>query len=129
MSHKSRRGTAVTEMAVLLPLMVILVYGSIELANVVFLKQSITIAAYEGGRVASRAGATEAQATARVAEIMNVRDIPEFQLAFNPPVTTTTQRGTTIEITVTAPNNTFNLWPLKYAEKRDFSYTFRIVRL
>lgn len=44
---QSRCGTAATEMAIAMPLLITLVFGSIEIANAVFLRQSLNMAAYE----------------------------------------------------------------------------------
>jgi len=130
-SHRlnHRRGLAVTETAILLPLIVLLLFGSIELANAIFLRQSLTIAAYEGGRAVSRAGATEAQGQARVAEIMQIRNVPEFEALFTPEVAPSTPRGTMLEITVTAPASATSITPLRYLFGADLSYTYRVVRL
>jgi len=130
-SHSSvhRRGLAVVEVAMLLPLLVLLIFGAIELANAVFLKQSLTVAAYEGGRAISRAGATEAQAEARVEEILEVRRVSEYQLSFSPEVTASTPRGTTLQITVSAPASAFSTGPLKYLNDAQISFTYRTVRL
>lgn len=124
-----RDGLAVAETAILLPLITLLVFGSIELANGIFLKQSITIAAYEGGRAISRAGATEAHGEARVAEILSMRNVSEYQVSFSPEVTMDTPRGTTLEISVTAPASTLSVGPLRHLAGEDISFTYRVVRL
>ncbi len=48
--RRRRFGTATLETAVSLPLLVILVFGVIEMANAVFLKQSMNLAAYEAAQ-------------------------------------------------------------------------------
>ena len=47
-----------------LPIIVLLVIGTIEACSMVFLKQSLAIAAYEGARTAIIPGATKAQVEA-----------------------------------------------------------------
>lgn len=49
-----RRATAVVELAVCLPALVLLVIGTLECTSMIFLRQSLSIAAYEGVRVAIR---------------------------------------------------------------------------
>lgn len=52
-------------MAVILPLLVTLVFGAIEMSNAVFLRQSLNIAAYEAAKVITRPGNNEALARTR----------------------------------------------------------------
>ena len=52
-SAKRRGGTAAVEAAVSLPLLIVLVFGAIEVASGVFLSQTLAIAAYEGAREAA----------------------------------------------------------------------------
>ena len=51
-----RRGVAATEFAVCLPIVLVIVFGSIESCTMIFLKQSLAVAAYEGARVAIEQG-------------------------------------------------------------------------
>jgi Flp pilus assembly protein TadG len=53
-----RRGVAAAEFAVCLPVLVLVVFASIEACSMIFLKESLTVAAYEGSRVALQSAAT-----------------------------------------------------------------------
>lgn len=55
----------------MLPLIIVLLFTSIELANGIFLKQAVTIAAYEGARSATRPGGSNATAESRIAEVLS----------------------------------------------------------
>ncbi|MEM9412792.1 MAG: TadE family protein [Planctomycetota bacterium] len=46
-----RRGGAVVEMAVILPVLAIITFGIMECMNTIHTQQSLTICAYEGARV------------------------------------------------------------------------------
>ena len=87
-----RRGTAATEMAVVLPLLVTLVFGSMEMANAVFLRQSLNMAAYEAAKVVTRPGNNQALATTRAGEILTLRKVTGYTLTFTPTVNTATAR-------------------------------------
>ena len=87
---RTRCGTAAVEMAVTLPLLVTLVFGAMEMANAVFLRQSLNIAAYEAAKVITRPGNNEALARTRCQEILTVRKVSAFTLSFSPTVTTAT---------------------------------------
>lgn|GEM_PF-2733391 len=53
---RHRSGLAATEFAVCLPILLAIVIGTIEACSMVYLKQSLSVAAYEGARAALRAG-------------------------------------------------------------------------
>lgn len=70
-----RRGTAAAECALCLPLIVMITFATIDISSALFLKESLTIAAYEGARVGVLRGGTNQSATARVMEILDDRGI------------------------------------------------------
>jgi Flp pilus assembly protein TadG len=88
------------ETALLLPLLVLLAFGSIELSNMIFLKQSLSIAAYEGARAATKPGATAEQADTRIREVLTSRSVTAYS------VTYTTEKGASLDVTPTTPRGT-----------------------
>lgn len=107
-----RRGTAAVETAVTLPLLILLVFGSMELANGIFLNQALSLAAYEGAREACRPGGTSVTASARVSEVLSARGIEEYELVIEPDVTEETPRATQVTATLTAPSRTFTTFTI-----------------
>ncbi len=73
--HHNRGGLAVTEFALLLPVVLVLFGGTIELCTAIFLKESLTIAAFEGARKAVTRKATNGDATARIQTILAERGV------------------------------------------------------
>ncbi|QDS87552.1 TadE-like protein [Rosistilla ulvae] len=71
----NRTGAAVVEMAICLPVLITLTVATIDVCSAMFLKESLSIAAYEGARVGIARGGTNAEATARVKEILDERGI------------------------------------------------------
>lgn len=63
-SQKQRKGVAAAELAFVLPVMFILVFGSIELCQRIYTRQSAVIAGYEACRVATRKTSNTADVTA-----------------------------------------------------------------
>ncbi|MBL8818348.1 MAG: pilus assembly protein [Planctomyces sp.] len=124
-----RSGTAAVETAVTLPLLLILVFGSIELGNAVFLKQSLNIAAYEAAKVVTAPGQTETQARARCAELLAVRKVPSYTLTFSPVVTASTARGTEITVTVSASSSNISYGPVRFMYGKTCQAVVRMVRL
>ena len=73
-------GTVIVEMAVCLPLMLLLVFGCLELNSSLFLSQTLTSAAHEGALVGLRQNATEADVIERVETIMTARNVTQYTL-------------------------------------------------
>ncbi|MBX3421215.1 MAG: pilus assembly protein [Pirellulaceae bacterium] len=124
-----RRGAATIETAVTLPVLVLLVFGSIEIANGVFLKQTLTVAAYEGARVATRPGATRAQARQRVQEILAARNVNNRTITISPAVDANTSRGTRVTVTVSSNGSSQSFNPLGLFMQRTLTKSAIMVRL
>jgi Flp pilus assembly protein TadG len=72
---QKRRGVAAVEFAVCLPAVIALTIGTIDVCSMLFLKESIKLAAYEGARRGVGRGRTNADAVARVREFLDERNI------------------------------------------------------
>ena len=122
------------ETALLLPLLILLAFGSIELANMVFLKQSLSIAAYEGARIITKPGATSAQADTRVREVLTSRNVSSYTVTYTTSnaaaisVTPITPRGTELTVTVASSNGGGNYGPLRMFTGRSLRCHATMVR-
>lgn len=83
-NSRSRTGAAVMEMAICLPVLVFLVWGTIELTGSMFLKQTLTSAAHEGAMTGMRLNATEADVRERVALILKSRELTDCSVVVSP---------------------------------------------
>jgi len=72
---RKRRGVATLEFAMVLPVLMILTIGTMDLCSLMFLKESVVIAAYEGARQGVDRGRTNADVTARVTAFLDERGI------------------------------------------------------
>ena len=63
------------EVAICLPVLTLVIFGSIEMCNVIHLKQTLIEAGYEGALVGSQTRATEAEIIARVQTVLAARNI------------------------------------------------------
>ena len=79
-TRPKKRGIATVEFAICLPVLVLIILGSLEACNLIFLKQALTEAAYQGAIVAMRPNATEADVTARIQSILDARDIQQASI-------------------------------------------------
>ncbi len=101
--HSSRRGLAATEFAVCLPLIIVLLLGTLEASMMIFLKQSLSIAAYEGARVAITTGATEAEVIAACNQILDQRNVDGASVSVSPAPIESQPVRTWLTVTVSAP--------------------------
>ena len=114
MKHRNKRlGAAIVEMAICLPVIVLLTYGTIELAGGLFLKQTLTSAAHEGALAGMRLDATEAIVRERVELILAVREVEDCVITITPSgrAFDAMQSGDTftIQIDKDSENNFINL--------------------
>ncbi|QDS92009.1 TadE-like protein [Roseimaritima multifibrata] len=114
-----RRGAAAVEFAVCLPVLVLLVFGAIEGASFIFLKQSLNVAAYEGCREAIRNSAATAEATSRADAILVARNVNDATVRFIPADVTTVSRGEKIILEITAPTRTNSPLAGQFINNRD----------
>lgn len=70
-----RRGTAVVELAICIPLLFLLIFGSIEVTNLIFLRQTLVESGYEGALLGSQKNTTEAEILQRVQVALVARGI------------------------------------------------------
>jgi Flp pilus assembly protein TadG len=128
-ARRTRRGTATAELAVCIPVIVSLVLGALETANVVFLKQAIVVAAYEAAQRASARGGVESNAIAAGEAVFTAHHVTGGSIDVNPPVTTQTPAGTEIVVTATAPLSGATFVYRFFAGESSLSTTVTMVRL
>ena len=118
-----RRGVAAAELAVCLPVVVLLVIATIEACSALFLKQSLTAAAYEGVRTAIDQGATTATIQAACNQILADRKIQGATITIKPSNIASLNPGDFVDVTVTAPCNSNTPVPTTFYRGRTLSAT------
>jgi Flp pilus assembly protein TadG len=103
--HRRRSGIAAAEFAVCLPVLLVIVFGSIEACTMIFFKQSLTVAAYEGVRVAVKHNATNTDVGAAGNQILSDRKVKDGTIVTIPADISTAPVGSYITVRVTAPCN------------------------
>ncbi len=73
--QRKQKGAAAVELAVSLPVLALLLFGTIEACTMIFLQQSLEIAAYEGARVAILPKVQLSDVEATVNEILTGRRV------------------------------------------------------
>ena len=70
-----RTGSAAIELALAIPVVLLIVFGSVETANLVYLKQNLTDTAYHGTLIGVKQGATESYVQSQVSSMLAARCI------------------------------------------------------
>ena len=113
----SRVGVAATELAVCLPIVVLIVLATIESCSALFLKQSLTVAAYEGARTAIEKGATTATVQTACNNILTDRRVKGSKITISPAIATL-KAGDYVDVTVSAPCNSNSPVPTSFFRGR-----------
>jgi Flp pilus assembly protein TadG len=101
---RRRKGTAAVELAVCLPVLIILAMGSMEATDLMFLRERLKTAAYEGARTVTAPTQTSAAGITAATSVMTQRGIVSGTASCNPStVDQNTAAGTQVTFTVSAP--------------------------
>ncbi|MEQ1827092.1 MAG: TadE family protein [Pirellula sp.] len=98
-----RRGAALVEFAVCVPVLMLLILGSMEATSAIFVRQALTTSAYEGVREAVRTGGNSIDATSRAQAVLDARRIRNSRIRFTPADVRTAPRGSSVVVEVSAP--------------------------
>lgn len=98
-----RTAAATVELALMLPLMLLVVFGSLEVCQRLMLRQTATVAAYETARLAARRGASANRALDRGQSILAGRQVVNGLITINPADMSQVATGDPLLITVTVP--------------------------
>ena len=113
-SRIHRPAAAVVELAVCLPVLVVLVLGAIESTSMTFLQNSLQIVAYESIRTAVRPNATPSDVQARANQVITERSINDASITVTPANVDALEPGTQITIVATATTGTNAVLPLQF---------------
>ncbi|MEX0643420.1 MAG: TadE family protein [Pirellulales bacterium] len=122
------RAAAAAELAICLPLLIMLVLASIEACTMIFLDHGLTIASYEGVRVGINFDGTNAAVLARCDEIIDQRSIDGANVTINPADVSTVPRGQPVAVTVSAPCDPNAIIPPWFYGGRTLSVTTTMVK-
>lgn len=99
---QQRRGVALTELAVCLPILLLLAVAVVEACAMIYLKQSVSIAAYEGARMATIPGKTQKDVAAQCQGFLSGRNVRSSKVDVSPNPDSALP-GTLIRVSVSAP--------------------------
>jgi Flp pilus assembly protein TadG len=102
--RRFRSGNAVLDMALIMPLLIMLTFGAVEYGFALYIKHTLQAAAREGARAAVVAGATATDVQTAVDSAMSAAGFAQAKYTRPPTIApaawTTAAAGTTITVTV-----------------------------
>ncbi len=125
---RKREGVAAVEFAVCLPILVLVFLGAVECANMVYLKQTLTVSCYEGVRKAIQFNSNNTQALERANNILAARNVQQATVTFNPANVANVPKGQPIVATVSAPCDANTPFPLAIFDGQTISVTVKMIK-
>lgn len=101
--RNDRSGAATVELAILLPLLVFIVFGSIEITSRLFLRQTAAVTAYEGVRLAARRTIDADSVRQRCLQILEDRRVSNATVEIAPASTAEVPTGGLIQVRIIIP--------------------------
>ena len=106
-----RKGVALAEFALILPVFILIVLASIEACSMIFLQQSVEIIAYEGARVALVPGSDEGNVQGACQLMIDGRKIKGASVIVTPNDFETQPYGTFVAVNISVPADQNGLFP------------------
>ena len=100
-TRRTRSGAAMIELALFLPVFFMITMATVETCRVLYLRQSLSIAAYECARIGIVPGMTRDALDAQSNVILNGRNIKGAVLSTTPGNLDGLQYGDTLAVTIT----------------------------
>ncbi len=107
--RSDRRGASAVEMAIVLPLLLLMIFGIIEFGRAIMVHQVLVNAAREATRRAVIPGATDAQVMARITNYMNGAGISGYSVTLKIDGTVATLDGSSSSITNAASKSAIGI--------------------
>lgn len=125
---RQRRGLAAVEVAVCLPILLMITFGVIESCNLIYFKQSLTVSAYEGVRAAISSNSTAATTTDRAQQVLTDRRVQGATIETVPSDPATAAYGDYILVRVTADYSQNALLPGWFFGNRQIEANIRMMK-
>lgn len=101
-NRRRGRGVAAIELALCLPILLMITWITIAACDMINLRHSLTLASYEGARTAVVKGATNMQITEAATWVLDSRQVAEGSIEIGVPDVTQVVPGQYIDVTAVA---------------------------
>lgn len=109
--RKTRRGAAVVEFALVVPVMLTLTFGLIEMSRISMYKEAVVQATREGARVGVRPTASAADVRARIDEEFEIMGITNASVTITPSTLEQAMPGDDVRVRITIPISDVSVVP------------------
>ncbi len=116
------------ELAICLPVLILLLFGTIEACAIIYLNQSLKIAAYEGARVSLIPTADINSVKATSQQVLIDRQIQGGNVSVTPNHFPSSPYGTYVAVNVSAPCEPNTLLGSVFYAGRDISVTVQMMK-
>jgi len=99
----SKRGAVIIEFALVCPIIVLIVFGTIDICSFYYLKQTLKIASYEATRIAVIAGSTTSLVETQAKMLLDNSKVNGYLVTVTPSPESL-NRGDFVTVSVTAPS-------------------------
>lgn len=123
-----RNGAAAVECAFCIPIVLVLMFGTLETCSGIFLKESLTVAAFEGVRVGVRRRAERQDVIDRAQAVLDARNITGSTITVTPADFAGLNALDTITVHIVAPTAGNSLYIFDFMVGRDVSAEVSMVR-
>ncbi len=123
-----RRGVAAAEFAVCLPVVLLLIFAMIESCTMIFLKQSLTVASYEGIRTSLEERAVASDVLGACQQVLTDRRVQGGTITIQPNNFEALLPGEFIQVTVSAPADANSVIPGSFFNGRTLSATATMMK-
>ena len=100
--HAGRRGAAIIELAVCLPILLMILLATVESCVMLQLKQNLAITAYEGARIGILPGSSSEAVSLQCQMLIDDRGIEACTVSIDPEAISTMNVGDPLTVTLTA---------------------------
>lgn len=123
-----RSGAATVEFAVILPVLVVIMMGTIETCTMIFLRQSLQIAAYEGARVAIVPNSEADDVRNAATRLLDLRRVKDASIEVFPADIENAPYGSFIRVEITSPCSSNSFLPLRFYGARTIKGTVEMMK-
>ncbi len=116
-----RKGAATVELSICLPLFILILFGSIEASNLIYLRESLCLASYEAARQAVSLDVSKEDIEKRAKQLLASRGITNPTVTLSPSDFNSTSGGDPVTITVSVPTSSQTLLPKIVYRQRSIS--------
>ena len=99
-TRRHRQGVAAVEAAICLPILLTVTLLFIEFSNLLFLRQTLKVASYEGIRVATKQGSSADDVAEVCQNILDSRQVVDYEISIEPEVFSVIDRGTLVTVSI-----------------------------